>query len=77
MSRRFPALKPKDVLRVLEREGFVVHHASGSHYLLKHPSKKHLRVTIPWHHRDLKRGTLGSIIQQAGYTNREFFELLK
>ena len=27
--------------------------------------------------RDLKRGTLGSIIQQAGYTNSEFLELLK
>jgi len=31
MSRRLPALKPKDVLRLLEREGFVVHRASGSH----------------------------------------------
>jgi predicted RNA binding protein YcfA (HicA-like mRNA interferase family) len=29
MSQRFPALKPKDVLRLLQREGFIVHHASG------------------------------------------------
>jgi len=34
MSRRLPALKPKDVLRLLEREGFQVHHVSGSHYVL-------------------------------------------
>jgi predicted RNA binding protein YcfA (HicA-like mRNA interferase family) len=77
MSQRVPALKPKDVLRLLEREGFVVHHVSGSHYVLKHPHKKHLRVTLPWHGRDLKRGTLGSIIQQAGYTTSEFLDLLK
>ena len=56
MSQRLPALKPKDVLRVLEREGFVVYHVSGNHYVLKHPHKKHLRVTLPWHGRDLKRG---------------------
>jgi predicted RNA binding protein YcfA (HicA-like mRNA interferase family) len=51
MSRRLPALKPKDILRLLEREGFFVHHVSGSHYVLKHPHKRHLRVTRPWHGR--------------------------
>ncbi len=77
MSRRLPALKSKDVLRLLQREGFVVHHVSGSHYVLKHSRKTNLRVTLPWHGRDLKRGTLGSIIQQAGYTVSEFLDLLK
>ena len=77
MNQRLPALKPRTVLRVLERAGFVVHHVSGSHYVLRHPHKKHLRVTLPWHGRDLKRGTLGSIIQQAGLTTGEFLELLK
>jgi predicted RNA binding protein YcfA (HicA-like mRNA interferase family) len=71
MSRRLPALKPKDILRLLEREGFFVHHISGSHYVLKHPHKMHLRVTLPWHGRDL-----GSIIRQAGYTDSEFLGLL-
>jgi len=75
MSRRLPALRPKYVLRLLQREGFTVHHVSGSHYVLKHPNKN-LRVTLPWHGRDLKRGTLTSIIQQAGYTTAEFLELL-
>jgi predicted RNA binding protein YcfA (HicA-like mRNA interferase family) len=45
MSRGLPALK--DVLRPLEREGFVVHHVTGSHYVLKHPRNKRLRVTLP------------------------------
>lgn len=76
MSRRLPAFRPKDVLRVLERAGFEVHHITGSHYILKHPAKTGLRVTLPWHNRDLKRGTLRSIIEQAGYTADEFGELL-
>lgn len=76
MSRRLPALKPKDVRRVLEHAGFKVHHVTGSHYILKHPGKTGLRVTLPWHNKDLKRGTLRSVIEQAGLTMDEFAELL-
>ena len=75
MSRKLPALKPEDVLRALQRAGFLLHHTTGSHYILKHPEKG-LRVTLPWHNKDLKRGTLGSILEQSGYTAEEFVELL-
>ena len=73
MSKKLPALTSKDVLRVLQRVGFVI--TTGSHYILKHPTKV-LRVTLPWHNRDLKRGTLGSIIDQAGFSVDEFVGLL-
>ena len=76
MSTRLPALTPKDVFRVLQRSGFYLHHATGSHYYLKHPARPGVRVTLPWHNKDLKRGTLASIIDQAGYTTDEFAELL-
>ncbi len=76
MSSRLPAVKPKAVLRALARAGFFVHHTSGSHYVLKHPEKPHLRVTVPYHNRDLKRGTLAAIIAQAGCTPEEFLDLL-
>ena len=76
MSGRLPVLKPKDVFRVLKSAGFYLHHTTGSHYYLKHPAKPGLRVTLPWHNRDIKRGTLASIIEQAGYTIEEFAALL-
>jgi predicted RNA binding protein YcfA (HicA-like mRNA interferase family) len=76
VSGRLPALKPKDVLRILKRSGFYLHHATGSHYVLKHAEKPGLRVTLPWHNKDLKRGTLESVIEQAGYTIDGFAELL-
>ena len=76
MSRRLPAVKPSEVLRALGRGGFFVHHVSGSHYVLKHPGKPHLRVTVPYHNRDLKRGTLASILEQAGLSSEDFVELL-
>jgi predicted RNA binding protein YcfA (HicA-like mRNA interferase family) len=76
MSGRLPELKPKDVLRALKRAGFYLHHTTRSHYYLKHAEKPTLRVTLPWHNRDLKRGTLESIIEQGGYTIEEFADLL-
>lgn len=70
---KIPAVKPKRVIRALEGNGFSVHHTSGSHYILK---KERLRVTVPYHSKDLKPGTLKSIIKQAGLTVEEFLDLL-
>ena len=73
MSKKLPVLKPKTVIRALERYGFTRHHATGSHYILK---KGASRVTVPYHNKDLKPGTLASIIAQAGLTVEEFLDLL-
>jgi predicted RNA binding protein YcfA (HicA-like mRNA interferase family) len=76
MSSRLPPLKPKQVLRALQRAGFIVHHTSGSHYILKHPDKPNLRVTVAYHGKELKRRTLESIVEQSGLTTEEFLNLL-
>ncbi|HEU4597537.1 MAG TPA: type II toxin-antitoxin system HicA family toxin [Pyrinomonadaceae bacterium] len=73
MAGKLPVLKPKRVINALERGGFQVHHTSGSHYILK---KENLRVTVPYHNKDLKPGTLASIIEQAGLTIEGFKDLL-
>jgi predicted RNA binding protein YcfA (HicA-like mRNA interferase family) len=33
-------------------------------------------VTVPYHNKELKRRTLGSILDQAGLSDEEFAELL-
>ena len=76
MKQSLPAIEPKRLIRALERAGFSVHRVTGSHYILKHPVKPTLRVTVPFHNRDLKRGTLQSIVKQAGFTNEEFLNLV-
>lgn len=73
MPRKLPALKAKQIIKALERNGFYVHHVSGSHYILK---RENFRVTVPYHNRDLKPGTLKSIIEQAGMTAEEFLDLI-
>lgn len=76
MSRRLPPLTPKKILRALQRAGFFVHHTSGSHYILKHPDRPTLRVTVAFHNRDLKRRTLESIVEQSGLSVEEFLKFL-
>jgi len=76
MSPSLPSLKPKEVLKALERAGFYVHHQTGSHIVLKHPSQPSKRVVLPYHNKDLKRGTLHGILNQSGLSVDEFLKYL-
>ena len=76
MNQRLPALRPRQVLRALQRAGFFIHHTTGGHYVLKYPDQPARRVTVPYHNKDLKRRTLESIIEQAGMTVAEFLGFL-
>ena len=76
MKRRLPALKAGVVIRALKRAGFVVRRVRGSHYQLSHPNNTRLRVTVPYHGKDLRPNTLREIIRQAGLEVGEFKDLL-
>ena len=71
-----PAVTAGRLLRALQRGGFYVHHVSGSHHVLKHPDRPTLRVVVPYHVGDIKRGTLRNIIRQANLTVDELIALL-
>ncbi|MDR1178644.1 MAG: type II toxin-antitoxin system HicA family toxin [Spirochaetaceae bacterium] len=55
----------RDVLRLLRADGWFIYEQNGSHVQLKHPAKTG-RVTVPNHRGDIKKGTLHSILKQAG-----------
>ncbi len=66
---RFGSLKPREIVRALQKGGFYVHEQAGSHVQLKHPSKPG-RVTVPNHQGfDVPKQIVRSIIRQAGLTN--------
>jgi predicted RNA binding protein YcfA (HicA-like mRNA interferase family) len=61
----------------LGRAGFQLDRIVGSHHVLVYSGDPRRTVTVPVHgNRDLKRGTLRSIIRQAGFTVAEFIALL-
>ena len=72
---RIPSLRPRHVVAALEKAGFVIVRVVGSHYQLFNEHTKR-RTTVPYHNRDLPRGTVSAIIQQAGLTRDEFLDLL-
>jgi predicted RNA binding protein YcfA (HicA-like mRNA interferase family) len=77
MAPKFANLKPREVVRALEKAGFQIHETSGSHVQPKHPDRPG-RITVPYHERfDLPKHIVKSIVRQAGLTNQEFFRLLR
>ncbi|MDI6815623.1 MAG: type II toxin-antitoxin system HicA family toxin [Actinomycetota bacterium] len=62
---KVPPLTPKDVIKILEHHGFILDHSSGSHKIYYHPDAKK-RAVVPYHRKDLPKGTAISILKQAG-----------
>jgi len=77
MSPALSSLKPMEVIGVLQKLGFIEMRQSGSHKIFRHSENKRI-IPVPIHgHRDIKKGTLHSIIKQSGVTRDEFIALLK
>jgi predicted RNA binding protein YcfA (HicA-like mRNA interferase family) len=76
MNARLPVTTGRRVIRALIQAGFVQHHTTGSHAILRHSIDHTRRVTVPTHTKDLKPGTIRQIIKQAGLSLEEFNDLL-
>lgn len=71
MSERLPALSAREVIRVLERHGFMLVRQSGSHAIYYHSDGR--RTTVPIHgKRTLGRGLLRQIMRDANLTAEDF-----
>jgi predicted RNA binding protein YcfA (HicA-like mRNA interferase family) len=72
---RLPPISSEKVIKVLEKKGFVLKRITGSHYIFAHPETKK-RVTVPYHSKDIAKGTLFQRLFDAGITRDELNELL-
>lgn len=61
---KLPRIKPSKIIKALKRAGFYIDHTTGSHYILYKDDKSN-PVSIPYHKKDLKLGTLKNILRQA------------
>jgi predicted RNA binding protein YcfA (HicA-like mRNA interferase family) len=63
-------MKIRDIIRMLERDGWLLVATRGSHRQYRHPTKPG-RVTVAGKPSDeLARGTLNSVLKQAGLKER-------
>ncbi len=60
-----PVLKPREVIAILERLGFIEVRQKGSHKRFRHPDGR--GTTVPFHaHRDLQPTLLRQIAKDVG-----------
>jgi predicted RNA binding protein YcfA (HicA-like mRNA interferase family) len=75
MSKELPALRAREVVKILERVSFVKWRQKGSH-LTMYRASDHRALTVPMHFsKTVPKGTLRVIIKQAGLTTDEFLSL--
>ena len=67
-----PAVSGAEVVRALQRIGYRVVRQRGSHVMMRKGAKA---CVVPMH-RELKRGTLGGVLRQAGVGAEEFLDAL-
>jgi len=67
---KLPSLTSKEVIKILERKGFVLDRSKGSHRVYYNSENKR-RVIIPYHRKGLPKGTLMEILKQAGISKEE------
>ena len=72
---KLPVISGPEAVKALQRAGFVVRRQSGSHVVLTSGERT---ISVPVHGgRDLKPGTLRSIIRDAGLTADDLRRLLE
>ena len=70
-----PVIKDRDLIRVLEKLGFINHPERGtSHLVFVHSDKR--RTVVARHSKDIPRGTLRSILRDINISPEEFRKLL-
>ncbi len=74
MSERLPVVSGKDLIRVLQKQGWVVRRQTGSHSILSQDDGERT-VSVP-QHRTLDKGLLATLLKQAKLSAEEFRKLL-
>lgn len=68
-----PAFKPKEVVSILGKLGFIKKRQSGSHAIM-YSSRLNLTIPVPMHKKDLGKGLMKSIIKNAESSEEEFLK---
>jgi predicted RNA binding protein YcfA (HicA-like mRNA interferase family) len=75
---KLPIVSSKEIVRVLQKAGFeyAPKHGKGSHSAFVKKDKDRTRLVIVPDKKEIPKGTLLSILEQAGVSKEEFVGLL-
>ncbi len=72
---KFPVINSKKLIKVLQSLGFARDHSTGSHFIF-YNSLTQKRAVVPSHNKDLLKGTVISILKEAGISKEDFKKFL-
>jgi predicted RNA binding protein YcfA (HicA-like mRNA interferase family) len=76
VSAKLPAVTAKQLIKVLESQGWYLKRTRGSHHYFRHPTIPDA-IAVPVHgSRNVKPGLLLNILKTAGISRDEFQRLL-
>lgn len=75
---KLPVVSSKEIIRVLQKAGFeyAPKRGKGSHSAFVKKDKDKTRLVIVPDKKDIPKGTLLAILDQAGFSREEFIKLL-
>ena len=65
-----PTITSAKIIKILKSKGFVLDRVKGSHNIYYLPETK-IRVVVPFHKKDLPKGTCHAILKSAGIDIKE------
>lgn len=68
------SFKPKEIVSILKKLGFIVKRQTGSHLIMYNFKRKKI-IPVPMHTKELQKGLTQAIIKQADSTEEEFIRL--
>ena len=72
---KLPAVSPQKLVTALEGAGFELKRIKGSHYYYYNSRTERIAV-VPFHNKDLRKGTLHAILRDADISIEELLNLL-
>lgn len=73
---KLPALPARKLLKALQKDGFEIVAQKGSHIRLKKMTAAGPRIVIVPNHDEIAKGTLSSILRQAGRDREKLMRMI-
>jgi len=72
---KLAVISGEQAVAAFQKLGYQIDRQRGSHVILRRPNPPYRRLTVPLHP-ELAKGTLRTLIREAGLTVEEFLSLL-
>ena len=73
---KLPNINSKKLIKIIKSLVFNLDHSTGSHHIF-YNSKTKKRAVVPFHVKDLPKGTMMSILRESGIAKKDLEDFLK